>query len=124
MSLLIPKLFCTRGEGWGGERDSPPPLPLSPSFCTGTKCIYFVLVREGNPQWSELRVLNVQHQNSSRIFFMKDSRNLRVYTQILFYCLGASGDILYAKLLKEEILQCDKELLKAAKKAGSIGGKT
>ncbi len=43
--------------------------------------------------------------------------------QSFFYCTGSSGDILYAKLLKEEILQCDKELLKAAKKAGSIGGK-
>jgi hypothetical protein len=35
---------------------------------------------------------------------------------------GGSGDILYAKLMKEEILKCDKELLKAAKQAGSIGG--
>jgi hypothetical protein len=49
--------------------------------------------------------------------------NLSVYAEF-FYCSGSSGDILYAKLLKEEILQCDKELLKAAKKAGSIGGKT
>jgi hypothetical protein len=54
---------------------------------------------------------------------VKDSRNLRVYAEF-FYCSGSSSDILYAKLLKEEILQCDKELLKAAKKAGSIGGKT
>ncbi len=28
ISLLIPKLFCTKDAGWGGERDSSPPLPL------------------------------------------------------------------------------------------------
>jgi hypothetical protein len=53
---------------------------------------------------------------------MKDRRNLRVNAE-LFCCSGSSSEVLYAKLLKEEILQCDKELLKAAKKAGSIGGK-
>ena len=36
--------------------------------------------------------------------------------------LGTGGNILYPRLIKDEIIRCDKELLKAAKKAGTIGG--
>ena len=39
------------------------------------------------------------------------------------YYLGSNGELLYAKLMREEILACDKELIKRAKKAGAIGGK-
>lgn len=38
--------------------------------------------------------------------------------------IGSSGEVLYAKLIKDEILKCDKELLIQAKKANAIGGTT
>ena len=39
------------------------------------------------------------------------------------YNLGSTGEVSYAKLIREEILACDKELIKHAKKANAIGGK-
>lgn len=38
--------------------------------------------------------------------------------------IGCSGELLYAKLMNDEILKCDKKLLKAAKQANAIGGTT
>ena len=43
--------------------------------------------------------------------------------KINFLDLGCSGELLYAKLMNDEILKCDKKLLKAAKQANAIGGK-
>ena len=40
----------------------------------------------------------------------------------MYIFLGSSGEILYAKLIKDEILKCDRELLIQAKKANAIGG--
>ncbi len=49
---------------------------------------------------------------------------MEVVIQLLLnICLGSKGELLYAKLMREEILACDKELIVRAKKAGAIGGK-
>jgi len=38
--------------------------------------------------------------------------------------IGSAGEILFPKLIKDEILKCDKNLIRAAKRASAIGGTT
>ena len=46
----------------------------------------------------------------------------KVEAEITDY-ISANGEIMYPKLIKDEITKCDKELLEASKKSGNIGGK-
>merc|ERR1740137_465141 len=53
----------------------------------------------------------------------KTKAKLETSKEITDY-INSSGEILYPKLIHDEITACDKEMLEAAKKANSIGGTT
>ena len=82
----------------------------------GNKYFAYSEMRDTTPEISEE---NIEKWNSNLKIV---SRLFLKYNLYKLLISGSAGEILFPKLIKDEILKCDKNLIRAAKKASAIGG--